>query len=117
MNGSTAGIKTQPYIQTRRVLEIHKNDNMISKSVKLENSVIIPPCYIGELVELKNSIVGPHVSIGMHSKVENSVVSNSIIQTHSKIVNSVIHNSMLGHFVDYSNSPESLSLSDYSTHS
>lgn len=111
------GNKDATVFTNQRVLENHQRENMIAKTVKLENSVIIPPCYIGELVELKNSIVGPHVSIGMHSKVENSVVSNSILQTHTKISNSIIHNSMLGHFVEYNNVPESLSLSDFSTHS
>lgn len=111
------GNKDATVYTNQRVLEIHNKLNLVSKSAKLENSVIIPPCYIGELVELKNSIVGPHVSLGMHSKIENSVVSNSIIQTHTKINNAVITNSMVGHFVDYSNTPEQLSISDYSTHS
>lgn len=111
------GNKDATVYTNQRVLENHKSDQMIAKTAKLENSVIIPPCYIGELVELKNSVVGPHVSIGMHTKVENSVLTNSIVQTHSKIKNSVISNSMIGHFVDHSNTPESLSVSDYSTHS
>ncbi len=110
------GNKDATVYTNQRVLENHKKENMIAKTVKLENSTIIPPCYIGELVELKNAIVGPHVSIGMHSKIENSVLSNSIIQTHSKISNTVLTNSMVGHFVDYNNAPEQLSISDYSTH-
>ena len=111
------GNKDATVYTNQRVLENHKYENMIAKSVKLENSLIIAPCFIGELVELKNSIVGPHVSIGMHSKVENSVLSNSIIQTHTKIKNSVIQNSMLGHFVDHTNTAEVLSVSDYSSQS
>lgn len=110
------GNKDATVFTNQRVLENHKGDNMISKTTILNNSVIIPPCYIGELVELKNSVVGPHVSIGMHSKIENSVLSNSIVQTHTKIKNSVLSNSMLGHFVEYTNSAESLSISDYSSH-
>ncbi len=111
------GNKDATVFTNQRVLENHKSDNMVSKTAILDNSIIIPPCYIGELVELKNSVVGPHVSIGMHSKIENSVVTNSIIQTHTKIKNSVLSNSMLGHFVDYNNSAESLSISDFSSHS
>ena len=111
------GNKDATVFTNQRVLENHKSDNMVSKTAILDNSIIIPPCYIGELVELKNSVVGPHVSIGMHSKIENSVLTNSIIQTHTKIKNSVLNNSMLGHFVDYNNSAESLSISDFSSHS
>lgn len=100
----------------QRVLETHKNENLIAANIKKENSVVIEPCYIGEGVELKNSIIGPYASIGAFSKIENSVVSNSIIQYHSRIKNAVIDNSMLGSNVDYLNRAEELSLSDYSTH-
>lgn len=100
----------------QRVLETHKNENLIAANIKKENSVVIEPCYIGEGVELKNSIIGPYASIGAFSKIENSVVSNSIIQYHSRIKNAVIDNSMLGSNVDYLLRAEELSLSDYSTH-
>ena len=111
------GNKDATVYTNKRVLEIHSNEKMISSSVKNENSVIISPCYIGENVQLKNSIVGPHVSLGANSKIENSVISNSIIQTSSVIANAVIDNSMIGNFTEYKNSPEQLSLGDYSSHS
>ncbi|MEZ4739247.1 MAG: hypothetical protein R2818_07780 [Flavobacteriales bacterium] len=37
--------------------------DLVSKSLKSTNSVVIPPCFIGEDVTLTNSIVGPNVSI------------------------------------------------------
>jgi glucose-1-phosphate thymidylyltransferase len=110
------GNKDATVYTNKRVLEIHEKENMVSKSVKSENSVIIQPCYIGDNVELKNAIVGPHVSIGANSKIESSVIKNCIIQTNTKVRNSVLDNSMIGHFAEYNNSPEQLSLSDYSTH-
>ena len=110
------GNKDATVYTNKRVLEIHEKENMVSKSVKSENSVIIQPCYIGDNVELKNAIVGPHASIGANSKIESSVIKNCIIQTNTKVRNSVLDNSMIGHFAEYNNSPEQLSLSDYSTH-
>ncbi len=99
-----------------RVLNNHSKDLKIPSSLKQINATIIQPCYIGENVELKNSVIGPYVSIGKNSKVESCVISNSIIQTNTIIRNSVIDNSMIGNFAEYIQSPEQLSLSDYSTH-
>lgn len=110
------GNKDATVYTNKRVLEIHGKENMVAKSLKSENSIVIQPCFIGENVELKNSIVGPHVSIGANSKIQSSVIKNCIIQTNTKINNTVLDNSMIGHFAEYNNSPEQLSLSDYSTH-
>jgi len=111
------GNKDATVFTNRRVLEFHSEQNMVAASVKKDNSLIIPPCFIGENVELIRSIVGPHVSIGAGSRIEGSLVSNSILQSNVKIRNSVIDNSMMGHFAEFSNSPEQLSMSDYSSHS
>jgi glucose-1-phosphate thymidylyltransferase len=111
------GNKDATVYTNKRVLEIHKNEKMISPGLTNENSIIISPCFIGENVQLKNSVVGPHVSIGTNSKIESSVVTNSIIQANAVIANAVIDNSMIGNFAEYKNSPEQLSLGDYSTHS
>jgi glucose-1-phosphate thymidylyltransferase len=111
------GNKDATVYTNKRVLEIHKSEKMISPNVKNENSVIIAPCYIGENVQLKNSVVGPHVSLGANSTIENSVVTNSIVQTNAVIKNAVIDNSMVGNYTEYKNTPEHLSLGDYSIHS
>ncbi|MEO8085760.1 MAG: sugar phosphate nucleotidyltransferase [Bacteroidota bacterium] len=111
------GNKDATVYTNQRVLEMQKAVMKTPASVKLENSIVIQPCFIGENTILKNSIVGPHVSIGMNSKVENSNISNSIIQANCKIKNTVLTNSMIGNFAVYSNNAEELSLGDYSTHS
>jgi glucose-1-phosphate thymidylyltransferase len=111
------GNKNATVYTNKRVLEIHKNEKMISDSVKNENSVIISPCYIGENVQLKNAVVGPYVSVGANTKIENAVITNSIIQTNTVIANVSIDNSMVGNFAEYKKTPEELSLGDYSTHS
>jgi glucose-1-phosphate thymidylyltransferase len=87
----------------------------ISSSLRLENSIVIEPCFIGENVVLKNSIVGPGVSIGDGVIVESSVIKNSIVQQDARITGANIANSMLGRQSVYERTPCIASLGDYST--
>lgn len=91
-----------------------KGVNNIHKSVKSTNSIIIPPCFIGENVELTNTVVGPYASIGNDSKISSSVISNSIIQYEVKISNLVMKDSMIGSKTNYNGLARNLSLGDYS---
>lgn len=109
------GNKNATVNTNQRILEFNKNEDWVSKTAQLENSVIIPPCYIGENAVIKNSVVGPHVSVGYDSQVIDSRIKNSIVQTHSKIENANFTNSMIGNFVDYSSVSKVLSIGDYST--
>lgn len=101
----------------QRILEFdrEKQVQLVSNSAKLNNAVIIPPCYIGDNVEINNSVVGPHVSIGKNSVVENSVIVNTIIQTETNISNANLKNSMIGNKVNLKQEASDLSLGDYST--
>jgi glucose-1-phosphate thymidylyltransferase len=83
----------------------------------LTNSLIIPPCYIGENVVLTNAIVGPHVSIGANSKLGDVVIKNSIVQSNVSIQNAVLENSMIGMHAKYTGTKQDISISDYSTFS
>ena len=94
--------------------ELAKGNDNVHSSVKLKNSVIVQPCFIGENVELENSIVGPYASIGAGTKITNSVISNSIIQHETSITNSVLKDSMIGSKVAYNCLARDLSLGDYS---
>jgi len=92
----------------------NKGIDTVHPSVSNENSVIIPPCFIGEGVVMKNAIVGPHASIGEGTVVTNSVISNSIIQHKTTISNAVLKGSMIGSNVTYNGLARDLSLGDYS---
>jgi glucose-1-phosphate thymidylyltransferase len=94
--------------------ELAKGNDNVHSSVKLKNSVIVQPCFIGENVELENAIVGPYASIGAGTKITNSVISNSIIQHETSITNSVLKDSMIGSKVAYNGLARDLSLGDYS---
>lgn len=99
-----------------RVLQFAQQagQNLVSKSVVLENSEIIQPCYIGENVTLKNAKIGPNVSLGTNSVVENSTISNSLIQTNTNIKNAILENAMIGNNVEYNGNFTSISIGDYS---
>ena len=88
--------------------------NLVSPSVKLDNSTIIPPCFIGEDVILINAIVGPNVSLGKGTHVVDSVVKNSLVQTHAHIKNAKLDNAMIGNHAHFDGNFTSISIGDYS---
>ncbi|MCX2681195.1 sugar phosphate nucleotidyltransferase [Galbibacter sp. EGI 63066] len=89
-------------------------EDLVSSSVKQENSKIIQPCYIGENVVLKNATIGPNVSIGDETVVENSTVKNSLIQTHSTVKNANLDNAMIGNHAKFNGEFTDVSIGDYS---
>ncbi|PXY44963.1 sugar phosphate nucleotidyltransferase [Flavobacterium hydrophilum] len=99
-----------------RMLGFLHNDgeHLVDYNVTLENSTIIPPCYIGENVVLKNTTVGPNVSLGKGTRVENSTIKNSLVQTSSHIKNADLDNAMIGNHVSYDGKFKSISIGDYS---
>ncbi|MBK7684230.1 MAG: nucleotidyltransferase [Bacteroidia bacterium] len=100
-----------------RVLEMKYPNNHIATSAKINNSVIIPPCFIGDDVIIESSVVGPHVSIGKNSKVTNSILKNSIVRDHAQLKEAGIDNSLIGNYVHYHGQLKDLSIGDYSTES
>lgn len=91
----------------------HDGENLVASNVKLENSTIIPPCYIGEDVILINATVGPNVSLGKGCHVIDSTIKNSLIQTHSKIRNANLDNAMIGNHATFDGNFTSISIGDY----
>ncbi len=90
-------------------------ENLVSDSAKIENSTIIPPCFIGEDVILINSTIGPNVSLGKASHVCDSTIKNSLIQTHAHIRNARLDNAMIGNHATFDGKFTSISIGDYST--
>ncbi|RNL88694.1 nucleotidyltransferase [Sinomicrobium pectinilyticum] len=99
---------------TRMLGFLHEEGkSMISDTVDLENSEIIPPCYIGENVVLKNATVGPYVSLGDGCFVENTVIKNSLVQTRAILKNADLDNAMIGNHAKFDGSFTSVSIGDY----
>ena len=99
-----------------RMLGFLHNDgeDLVDYNVKLENSTIIPPCYIGKNVVLIDATVGPNVSLGDGCHVQNSEIKNSLVQNHSHIKNAQLDNAMIGNHVIFDGNFKSISVGDYS---
>lgn len=109
------GNKDATVFTNQRYLEYIKDSKLVADSAKIENSIIIPPVYIGENTIIKDSVVGPHVSLGDNSSIEHSIVKNSIVQTNSAIADANVINSMIGNFVMFGGKPQDVSVGDYNT--
>lgn len=99
-----------------RILKfLHQDgEKLIADSVKITNSEITEPCYIGENVELKNAKIGPNVSIGNGSKIIDSDVRNSLIQEYSEVKNAHLEYAMIGNFAKFDGKFSRISIGDYS---
>jgi len=100
---------------SRMLSFLHQDgENLVSPSVVLEHSTIIPPCYIGEDVILINATVGPNVSLGKGCHVVDSKIQNSLVQNHSHIKNATLDNAMIGSHASFDGNFTSISIGDYS---
>lgn len=101
---------------SRMLKFIHEDqkEQLMSSSVKIENSEILEPCFIGENVFLKNAKIGPNVSIGNGTTIENSSIKNSLIQENSQVINANLDKAMIGNFAKFDGNFTSVSLGDYS---
>uniref|UniRef100_UPI00404A3447 sugar phosphate nucleotidyltransferase n=1 Tax=Flavobacterium sp. TaxID=239 RepID=UPI00404A3447 len=93
---------------------LQTTEQLVASSAILENSTIVPPCFIGENVVLKNATVGPNVSLGNDCVVENSTIQNSLVQNNSKIYNANLNDSMIGNHATFDGNFTSISIGDYS---
>ncbi|MEL7065210.1 MAG: sugar phosphate nucleotidyltransferase, partial [Bacteroidota bacterium] len=94
---------------------LQEDKDLIAPTAQLQDSVVIPPVYIGEQVVVKNTVLGPYVSVGSHTCIEDARIQNSIIQTHSVLKNATLKNSMLGNHVHLTGKNAALSIGDYAT--
>ena len=77
-----------------------------------ENSIIVPPVYIGPNAKIKNSIIGPNITIGDHAVVENSILKESIIGSYTRIKEIVLSHSIIGGDSIIRGSGKSLNIGD-----
>ena len=107
------GNKNVTVATNKKVLELNNEFLENNTSASLTNSIVIPPCYIGDNVELTNSVIGPFVSIGDNTKITNCVINNSLIQENSTIKSAVLSNSMIGNNTSYIGKEIDLSIGDF----
>lgn len=98
-----------------KILEYEKDEfAKYPQSSEIQNSLIIPPCFIGENVMILNSKIGPYVSLGNGTKIINSNIDNSLIQEKTVIDHGNLSNSMIGSSAHYYGVAREISLGDFS---
>jgi len=108
------GNKSNVIHTNQRMLELTKGQNLVSETALIENSIVIPPCYIGENAIVKNAVIGPYVSLGNRSTIEDAVIKTSVIQNDSSIKNVTLEDAMIGSQVECFGKKNEISLGDYS---
>lgn len=110
------GNKDATVYTNQRILEFKKStEQLVASSAKINQSVIIEPCFVGENAVIENSIIGPHASIGAGAKVSQSIIENSIVANNAVIKRAGISNAMVGSTAIVEGKLKDLSISDFST--
>ena len=99
---------------TQKVLRLKYPDSKIHPNARIEDSVVIHPCYIGPKARVSRSVIGPGVSVGTGSTIEDCRVSRSLIQDHTVLKGSYIQDSMIGSHAGFETPSAKLNLGDYS---
>jgi glucose-1-phosphate thymidylyltransferase len=108
------GSKENILYTNQRMLEIHTEETLVDPDAAIENSVILPPCFIGKNAVVRNSVLGPFVSIGAGSKLDTVVISNSIVQNTATLKNALLNSSIIGNSSRYAGTIDELDLGDFS---
>jgi glucose-1-phosphate thymidylyltransferase len=77
-----------------------------------ENTIIIPPVFIGDHCHISNSIIGPNVSIGDHAIMNYSIVKDSIIGPYAQLEFAILDRSLLGNDALFKGMKQSLNIGD-----
>ncbi len=78
----------------------------------LENTIVIPPVYIGENCSISHSIIGPNVSIGGNTRIYASMIRESIVGNFSNLEEVVLHHSIIGNDSSIQGPRQSLNTGD-----
>jgi len=103
--------KKEILLETNTILLKTEKYDGYDKSL-VQNSIIVPPVYLGDNVEVENSIIGPNVSIGDNTKIQNSIIQGSIIGHVSTIIEVQLKDSVIGNDSFLKGNSLSLNLGD-----
>lgn len=110
------GNKNATLFTNQRFLSfLQEKEGLISPSVQINNSVIVPPVYLGDNVVINHSVIGPYVSIGNQTHVTNCCIRTSLIQENSKLRDANLKNSMVGNHADIQGNIQEMNVGDYNT--
>lgn len=98
-------------LETNAML-LKRHGQVESQTPELENTILIPPVYIGKDCKIKNSIIGPCVSIGDNTIVNQSIIQESIIGNFAEINGVVLQKSVIGNDAAIKGLSQSLNIGD-----
>jgi glucose-1-phosphate thymidylyltransferase len=83
-----------------------------SSKYKFENTIIIPPVFIGDNCKISNSIIGPNVSVGDNVILNYAVLKDSIIGPYAQIEYAILDRSLIGNDALLKGMKQSLNIGD-----
>ncbi len=89
-----------------------KRLNYDTSKYKFNNTIIIPPVFIGDNCTIGNSIIGPNVSIGDNVILNYAVVKESIIGPYAQIEYAILDHSLIGNDAVFKGMKQSLNIGD-----
>lgn len=89
-----------------------KRLNYDTSKYKFENTIIIPPVFIGEHCRISHSIIGPNVSIGDNVILNYAVLKDSIIGPYAQIEYAILDRSLIGNDALLKGMKQSLNIGD-----
>lgn len=106
--------KPETLLDTNRFLLDQKSKKRKSSVSRKDNSIIIPPVYIGENVDLKDCVIGPYVSIEDNSKLTDVIIKNSIVNSSVELDNLILKDSIIGSNAKVSDKKRTINIGDNS---
>ncbi|MCF8428452.1 MAG: NTP transferase domain-containing protein [Bacteroidia bacterium] len=89
-----------------------KRLNYDTSQYHFDNTIIIPPVFIGEGCKISNSIIGPNVSVGEHAILNYATLNDSIIGPYAQIEYAILHRSLIGNDAFLKGMSQSLNIGD-----
>lgn len=97
----------------RRLAQKYPN-NFIDPTARIEDALVIPPCYIGAGVVVSRSVVGPYVALSPRVEVESSVLRNVMARDEARICGLNLEESIVGAHARAESPSRRLNLGDFS---
>lgn len=98
----------------RMVLELTKEQDLVSAEAEIKNSIILKPCFVGKGARITNTVLGPYVSVGENTIIAHSVVENSIVMNDATVTRANLEGSMVGNHSRVKGTSRTVNLGDYS---
>ncbi|MES2379662.1 MAG: sugar phosphate nucleotidyltransferase [Bacteroidota bacterium] len=89
-----------------------KRLNYDTNKYKFNNTIIIPPVFIGENCSINNCIIGPNVSIGENAILNYGIIKDSIIGPYAQIEYAILEHSLIGNDAFLCGNKQSLNIGD-----